>query len=413
MTKENNTDKKRKILYIVFSIITSLVLWLYVAYVDNPEKDVSVSGIKVEFSGEELLADNNLVVTSVDTASLTITFSGSRNVVSNLSKDNVRAVVDLSDILNSSPTAGTHQLTYTLEYGTSSNGITVSSASKNYITVTIEKLVTETIPVRANYEGGIADGYTAEEPVASPETITVSGPRETVDKISYALATLNRENLSKSVSEQVPVVLMDEDGNVVSDDGLTLSTDTVTVSISVLMVKDVPLEVNLVYGASATAENTIRKIDPEYITISGDPEILDSFNVITLGTIDLTSFTSSYGATYTIVLPNDVTNLSGVSSASVEVRVLNTETTKVTSTNIITRNDPTNNVSIINQSIEVTLRGKQEDLDAVTPENIRIVADLSGLDNTSGRFTVNAKVYVDGFDSVDAVGEYKVTVIIS
>jgi hypothetical protein len=70
-------------------------------------------------------------------------------------------------------------------------------------------------------------------------------------------------------------------------------------------------------------------------------------------------------------------------------------------------------VGIITQSLDVTVRGQEADLEQITSENIRIVADLSEIGNVTGTFAAPAKIYVDGFNTVDAVGEYWITVVIS
>ena len=410
----NKSEKKLRLPYIILSIIASFILWLYVAYVDNPESTVNFYGVRVELTNEDLLRDNGLVVTNVDTQSLNIALTGRRNTVTRLSTADIKAVVDLTDILAMSTEAGEYQLDYEFEYSTNDTGIFVDSVSRQYITVTVESLATVTVPVRAIYNGGVAEGYISETPEASPSTIEVSGPKDVVSEISYAAAELDRANLSTSTSEQVELVLMDENDTEIPQDDLTLSSETVTVSVSVLMVKEVPLVVNFIEGASATDANIKYSIDPDVITISGDPAILEDYNQITLGTIDLKSFTFNTTETYPITLPNDVRNLTGSTTATVTVEVLNMSSRRLTASNIQYRNNtPGFNVDIVTQSMDVTIRGSEADIEQVTSDNIRIVADLSELGNTTGAFTVPATVYVDGFDSVDAVGEYTVTVIIS
>ena len=170
----NKSGKKLKIPYIIFSIVVSFVLWLYVAYVDNPEATVDFYGIKIEFTGADLLRDNGLVVTGVDTNSLNISLTGRRNTVTRLSNTDISATVDLTDILSMSTDAGEYQLDYDLSYSTTNTGISVESVSRQYVTVTVEKLATVNVPVRAIYNGGVAEGYTAESPEVSPDTIEVS-----------------------------------------------------------------------------------------------------------------------------------------------------------------------------------------------------------------------------------------------
>ena len=46
----------------------------------------------------------------------------------------------------------------------------------------------------------------------------------------------------------------------------------------------------------------------------------------------------------------------------------------------------------------------------ITADNVRVVADLSDYDATTGVITVTAKAYVDGYEKAGAIGEYTVSV---
>ena len=63
--------------------------------------------------------------------------------------------------------------------------------------------------------------------------------------------------------------------------------------------------------------------------------------------------------------------------------------------------------------MDVTLRGPKEEIAKVKPENIRIVTSLENLGNAEGIFGAEARVYVDGYPNVGAVGTYKVNVRIT
>jgi YbbR domain-containing protein len=181
------------------------------------------------------------------------------------------------------------------------------------------------------------------------------------------------------------------------------------------MVKEVPLTVKLTPGAGADEHNTVYTITPSSITVSGDAETLNALNQIVLGTIDLSSFISTTTQTYTIAIPNNTTNLTGTTEASVSVSVNGLETMLTNVTNIqVVNNTPGYNCTIVTQSRDVTLRGSAEALSKVIPDNVHIVADLSGLGATTGTFTVPAKIYVYGdTGTVGAVGIYTVTVLIT
>ena len=68
---------------------------------------------------------------------------------------------------------------------------------------------------------------------------------------------------------------------------------------------------------------------------------------------------------------------------------------------------------LVTQSCTVLVRGPQEALDAVTASQIRIVADLSDLDPSTGTRTVPVRVYLDGSSEVGVVGTYNVSISIT
>ena len=158
-------------------------------------------------------------------------------------------------------------------------------------------------------------------------------------------------------------------------ENVTLSQSTVEVIIPVVMVKDVPLTVNLTPGAGADRRNTVLSISPSYITLSGDAETLNALNQIVLGTIDLKSFALSTSQNFSIAIPNNTQNLTGTVEATVTIFVEGLETRRVQTTNIQTTNETEGyNYAIITQSLEVLLRGVANDLEEVEPVNVRVVA---------------------------------------
>ena len=76
-----NSILKSKSFYVVFSIVASIALWTYVAYAQNPDVTVPIGGIPVEFTGEDVLTDSGLIVTHLEESTLTLNFTGKRNVI--------------------------------------------------------------------------------------------------------------------------------------------------------------------------------------------------------------------------------------------------------------------------------------------------------------------------------------------
>ncbi len=401
---------------IIFSIVIAILLWSYVAFSENPESTVTIRNIPVEFTQQESLADANLVLIDVSDNVVDLEITGKRNVVNKLSKKNMTVTVELSEITRTGSSAGKYQLQYDVNYPSDVNesDLNTDDASTDFITVEVAKLVAKEIEVRGVNESSVAEGYQSEPMEFDPETITVSGPEADVNKVHYAQVTIDRNNISKTIQEELSVVLMDSDGFIVPMDNLTLSQETVLVTLPVVMVKEVALSVNFAYGKSATEDNVSYEIFPSVITISGDAEVLKEINQINLGTIDLKSFATSTSETLPITVPNDVDNLSGTTTATVDVTVLDQSTVRISANNIQYKNETEGfNTNVITQSLDILLRGPEESLEKITSDNIRIIADLSELGTATGTISVSATVYIDGFEDVDAIGDYKISVSVT
>lgn len=418
------TEKKRpgkKILYMIFSVAVAIALWTYVVYIENPmlEKPIEISKVPVEFTGAEYLRDYNLIVSDVDVQELTVSFNGRVRDTTTISSMSVRAVVDLTDILSYSTPTGTHSLNYDLVYDShNSSSITVENVSRPVIEVTVERLVTDTFPVKPLFQGSIAEGYMAGELTLSRDSVEIAGTEAAIARISSASVTMNREDLSRTATDTGEIKLFDEDGQEINmeEAGLTfVSGDgTALITQKILMVKDISLIIDIRESVTANDSNISLHIDPPTIKLAGDPEDLESLNIINIGTVDLKSFYLSYDEVFQIRIPNNTQNLSGVTTANVTIKIADSSIglRRLSASNILYRNAPEGvNVDIITQSCDITLRGNEESLAEVTAENIRIVADLS--ECAKGTTTAPARVYVDGFDDVEAVGTYTIYVTIS
>ncbi|MGX8698608.1 MAG: CdaR family protein [bacterium] len=415
--KENEKNKRREnILYFFISILLGIAVWFYIAYYQNPEMSTSVYNIPIQLEGEAFLAENNLVLSSVNTRDLDIRFGGKWNTISTLTNSNVTARVDLSVIVTRySGAPGTYPLAYTLDYdNVSVSNVTVEESDYPNVTVTVEKLVTAAVPVKGTFNGSVAEGYRAKPLTYSTDSITVSGPQSEVSQVAAAQVTLNRDTINRTASDEVPVVLVDAEGNELSLERVTLSQTAVIVTQPVDMLKTVSIVPSLSFGYSAREDNTIITIDPETITLSGPSETLEEINQIRLpSTIDLTlkPYTTATAEVQQIPLPDGTTLVSGESTVTVILRVPDVTTTRLSSSRLETRNVTEGyRARLITQSLDVTLRGTQTALGSITSEDILIIADLSEQNETTGVYVVSASIAIIGRSDIDAIGEYEVTV---
>ena len=406
--KKKNKLLDSKVFWAVISLIASLFIWVYITGTQEEIITQSFNNVEVMLIGEDTLqATRGYVVTNVSAETVSVKISGTRGNIGTLSASDVKAVIDVSLISST----GTLTQYYTLTYPDNVNEDAVSLVSSNPQTISFDvtKMSSKSVPVEAKFVGSTAENYIAGEVEFEPKTIKVSGPESMLEKIDHIYAEMGGDDLTMTRTAQIPIVLIDKDGNTMESEGLEFDVPTVTVTIPISMMKEVPLYVQCVYGAGATEENTVISIEPNKIMISGDTEIVSGINRIDLATIDLTDFSLTHQDTYLIPLPNGVENVTGVAQADVKIEITGVDTKVFTVTNISTRNLPSGYTleEITTQSLEVRIRAPQDVLDQLQPSNLSAVADLSDI-TQSGDMFVPVRIVVDGFTDAGAVGEYNI-----
>ena len=396
--------------WVIVSLVTSLVFWIYVSSVETEEFKQTFRGVKVELVGESLLRDSkNLVITDLDTNTVTIEVVGPRRVVAGLDNDEIVAQVDVSKLSRSAYTS--QQYTVVFPDGTETGSLSVTRKMPETVNFLISTQTSKSIQVRGSFDGTLAEGYTAETPVFEPSTITVMGSEAYLKNVEYAWVTFSKENVSSTYSVETGFTLMNAENEPCSTTGLTFSDDVVTATLPLLMLKEVKLDVNLIEGSGATAANTKVTIEPESVVLAGDSKLLEGMNKIVLATIDLTDFATSFEESYTIPLDNELTSTTGVTNANVTVEISGLETKAFKVSNISCTNVTDGfSANIITQNLDIMLRGDAETLAQIKDENIRAVADLTDMNESTGTYMPKVKIYVDGFKNVGAIGENSITI---
>lgn len=409
MTKKNGTINKignSKIFWAILSLLASFLLWAYMTSTEEIPIDRTFK-VPVVFQGaEELRSSRGLIVTGADVDTVTIQVRGSRGNIGYLHGSDLMAEVDVSGILQ----AREMEANYTIVWPSSVDQSDVSIIGKSPETIqfSVVQESAKTVEVKGVFSGSLAEGYTADPIVVEPSTITLYGPESELQNVSNACVYINRDNVDTTLGPiKSTYVLLDANGNEVPIQEITSDRSTVTVTLPVLMKKELPLTVNLREGAGATVDNCVVTVEPKSIEVAGDKMILESMNQIAIGTVDLTDFASSYENTFTIPLNNALRNLTGTTEATVKITVRGLETKKITTSNISVTGGK---AELTTTQLEVTIRAPADVIEQITADNVRIVADLSDYEATTGVVAIPAEIYVDGYENAGAVGEYSVSV---
>jgi YbbR domain-containing protein len=238
-----------------------------------------------------------------------------------------------------------------------------------------------------------------------------------VDSVTKAVVTYEpHEPISRSVDNiAMNYTLFTNDDEPVDSIYITRDYPNVWLTIPVVMVKTVPLDVDLILGGGLTRDNVSIDIEPKSVRIAGDPAQLEIVNVIQIVQINLSTQEDDIDSVYVIHYPAGIRNIEHIYEAHLTfnihaaTRVIHT--TNITVHGLNLSEGYTHN--IVTSPVAVTLRGPAAaDVNRVEPNHVRVVADFSDIEITlAGRHRATALVYVDGHDTVGVIEKgYEVTI---
>lgn len=400
---------KRKIIHALLAFAIAFGLWVYVITVVNPESEDTFYNVPVVLNNGDVLNDNGLMVVLDKEPTVTLKLKGNRSDLNNLDSSNIKVVADLSGI----DAPGETKLNYSVAFQ-GNKTFEIVSQEPQVITLTIAEWASKEVMVNVSYLGTTPADYIAytEGVKLDYEKVTVTGPKEVVDKITQAVIEVDIDGKSETISESYRYTLCDEAGNPVDAATVKTNVPEIQLTLRILQVKEVPLVLDVTYGGGATEQNTQITIDPLTIKVAGSEKLLEGFDKLVLGAVNLSELAEEAELTFPVNLPEGIENISGVEDAAVSIKFpgLKAKTFKVT--RILPSNSAGVKVTLNTTMIEVTVRGTVEQIDAMTDLDLYARVDCTGADLGENRF--KAQIFVDNrFDTVGVVGSYYVYAVLT
>ena len=404
--------KDRKWAYVLLSVFLAVILWLYVRAEKDPVSDARIRNIPVQITGSSVLSSKGLTVAGLSSDRVSTKLQAPASVLSDISRKNITATIDVSRI----DEAGEHTLSYNIVLPTNVNtdGVVIQEKEPETTTVTVEKLYTSTLPIEFRFEGSVAKGYQAGTPTIDPVNVTISGAVEQVNRVARAVVVLEAKDLKEQYTGDLPIRLLDANGDELKDLEVELSSETAYIVYPIVVVKEIPLTVNVIAGGGATQENISEPlIVPSKITVAGTQEDIDHLTEISLGSIDLSKVVGTSNFTFTIDLDPSLENVTGITEAKVTVTVSGLETRAFEVGNIKLQNIPRGySAKADTEAKTVYVRGTADELAMIDSSQLRIVADLKEVTG-SGTYTIPVRVYLDAGTEVGVIGDYSIVVSVT
>lgn len=371
---KNNTKIK------LISLLSALVLWLYVMTVEDPVETRTFSDIPVTITNMSVLEERGLTIYPKEELLADISIRANLSSLRPINRDNIYIYGRLDD-----PKEGKNVVYLQANLPERVNKYDIKP---NVITLDLEKVVNEKRSISVDVEG--EPKINIDNIDTNKKTVDVSGPRTLVNKVTSIKATLDASDKYKDFSTKLKLVPVDANGDEVK--GVKLDDNFVVATVKFLQEKVVP--VKLVFDDSVSNQSNLENysINPKDITIEGKKEAIDNINGINTKPITASDLKSNNSIDVALDIPKDVKIKNNISSIKLNINK------NITSEFLISKSD----IEIVSKESET---GKEVDLSKI-PENIKITVSYS--DEIKDLSQKDIQLYIDMADTSQGEGKYPI-----
>lgn len=355
----------------IVSILSALVLWIYVMGTLNPTEYRNFSNIPVKLINVEELKEQNLAIKGDTDFKVRVKLTGRRNEVSEAAEQfQVRA--DLRGYR-----AGINNIP--LEITVPNNVET--DITPRFIRVELERIINEQKGVKVLMSGTPRDNFVVGELKYSPTTVWVEGAESCVNSVKNVIAHLDVTEKSENIELRLPLKPVNDKNEEVTN--VDMGSSHADVSLLIDLLKSVSVKPDLQITTEAGYIVTDVEISPANVVLRGQKELIDGVAEVTTEPIKLEDLNRNKTLNVKLNLPEGVTLHKNTPIAvNLHLAKLGEATYKIGKDKIIFSN--------INERLEVNTENVPEDihvrivaprdvLDSVKEDDIKILVDLNGL----------------------------------
>lgn len=399
---------KRDIPLKIAALFIALLIWFWATEFESRVTVREFTAVRVRVANFHDLLSRGYNIIGNSEFQISVSLEGRNTDLNRLNSAAINAYIDLRDVERAGEVSLPIQIT-------EMNDAEVVDKNRSHIILYIDRHIDKSVPVvgeiiRMARYAGIETG----DLVFTPSTISVSGPEQIINTISHAQVhiDLGDDRIERSRNVRETFILVDQNGDEVSNPHVRVRENTVEAFIEVQMTREMPLRVNYLHGYYD--ENHVQvRIIPDRIMLRGSPEYLSDLEEIIIGTIDEKTIDADITRTFPIRLDGDVRSLSGITSAEVEITFTDmaTRTIAIPAARFTVIPPPENfGYTVQEANLRVRLFGPTESIGGITPSGVSVTVDLSEL-TEEGMHTVPVDAVVTVEDSpVFCIWEYSINV---
>ena len=375
----------------LLALVLGASVWLSaVTGADPDEVQAFPNPVPLEVIGQ----DPSLILTSEIPSTIEVTLRAPRSVWELLiaQENSVHGILDITGL-----SAGEHTQVIQIRIG--ARPAKTVLVTPETVTFTLEPLSTQSLPIDIIVSGQPSVGYQAGEATVEPTQIAISGPESIVRQAVLARVQVNLDDVRESIDEAFDVQILDDRNTILN--GVSINPQSARVMIPISPQSGYrDLAVKVVVTGQVAAGYRLENISvfPPVITVfAKDPELVNALpGVVETQALDLQDAKENISTRLALTLPESIT-IVGTKMVQVQVAISPIQTSltlKNQNINIIGLPDGFE-AHISPETVDVIISGPLPVLDAITPQDIAVTIDVTGLDLGTHQLEPKVEVFVE------------------
>ena len=277
----------------IISVLSAMVLWMYVMAIVDPEETKLFENIPVTITNKNELNERDLVIYPEQDLTTNIYVTGKLSNLKKVTKDDINVYGQINN-----PLEGNNEIY--LKVSTSQR---VNYDFKNPVMiVTLEKIISEDKSIKVDITGSGKNNVDNIMLQDNIDKVSISGPRSLVNKVKRVVGTVKVNGELNDFSQSIKLEPVDANGKVV--EGIELEKDSVNVNITLLTQKTVPITLKLSDNSESGVNYTMSQ---NTVTIKGKKDIVDSINNIETQPVKLSEISPGTSKDIYLQVPSGIT----------------------------------------------------------------------------------------------------------
>ncbi|HET6444119.1 MAG TPA: CdaR family protein [candidate division Zixibacteria bacterium] len=356
---------------LLLAVILAIVIWAAAIRAGDPV-DTRILEISVETIGVPPQA----TLLSRPPQSIFITIEGPASALENISPSDFEATVDLSEVPYSEV-----EVPIQVVFLGDEDQVQIISQSPETAVIRMEQIITRDIPISVHVRGDVARGHRQGDVRVEPDFVQVTGPEPRVNDLAEGRVTIFLDDAREDITEERSPTFYDNEGNVASVVGMTISPEEVVVIIPIDELAgfaEKPITVDWV-GEPAPGYRLLDvKAEPTSVQVTGSPAELIGLRIQT-EPVDISGLDESTTFQVALDLPD------GVGVVDVQPIVVTVEIEPILTSDVVRRPVEIRALGegfeavVEPDQVRVFLFGPLPVLDSLAEDDIRVTVNLLNL----------------------------------